>query len=94
MELSKEKIDELKKLMGLGFLIIDRIRQDDNFLAYVFTEKLQFNVLVPFMARLACAYDVEHDENKFSDMFNEPQITKMLEKEHSEFIEFKKSDEV
>lgn len=87
-----EKIDELKKLMGFGFLIIDSTKNDKNVQQLMETQS--YNDLVPLMACFACAYDLEHTENRLSDMFNEPQTTKTLESVYSKYIEFKNSDEV
>lgn len=91
--MEQKKIDELKKLMGFGFLIIDRIRKDDELLANVFTEKLPFNVLTPLIAQSACVYDVTFLDEKIIESFNEPQTTKLLEKEYSKYISFKKSEQ-
>ena len=90
--MKQKKIDELKKLMGFGFLIIDS-KKNAKYVQELM-ETQSYNDLVPLLARLAVGYDLEHDENKLSDMFNEPQTTKMLENAYSEYIEFKKSDEV
>ena len=90
--MEQKKIDELKKLMGFGFLIIDS-KKNGKYVQELM-ETQSYNDLVPLLARLAVGYDLEHDENKLSDMFNEPQTTKMLENAYSEYIEFKNSDEV
>lgn len=84
--MEQKKIEELKKLIGFGLLIIDRIRKDDEFLANVFAKKLSFNVLTPIIAQSACVYVDE----KIIESFNEPQTTQLLEKSYEEFIEFKK----
>lgn len=86
--MTEEKINELKKLMSFGFLIIDSKKKNKYINKLMETQT--FNNLVPLMARLAVAYDLEHDENGLSDMFNEPQTTKTLEEAYSEFVEFKK----
>lgn len=88
--MEQKKIEELKKLMGFGFLIIDSKKNAKA--ARELMETQSYNDLVPLLARLAVGYDLEHDENKLSDMFNEPQTTKMLENAHSEYIEFKKEE--
>jgi hypothetical protein len=93
-KMEQKKIEELKKLMGFGFLIIDRIRKDDEFLANVFTKKLSLNVLTPMLAQNACVYDLTFLDEKIIESFNEPQTTQLLEKSYAEFIEFKNSDEV
>ena len=92
MELNKEKIDELKKLIGFGFDIIDSIRKNDFFLAHVFTEKLAVNVLIPLIAQRACAYDLTFLDEKIIESLPEPQTTKCLENSYAEFIEFKKEN--
>lgn len=89
--MTEEKINELKKLIGFGFLIIDSKKDDKDINKLMETQS--YNNLVPLMARLAVAYDLEHDENRISDMFNEPQTTKILEKAYSEYIEFDKQYE-
>lgn len=90
--MEQEKIDELKKLMGFGFLIIDS-KKNGKYVQELM-ETQSYNDLVPLLARLAVGYDLEHDENKLSDMFKEPQTTNLLGQAYQEFIEFKKSDEV
>ena len=90
--MEQKKIDELKKLIGFGLLIIDSEKNAKDVRKLMETQS--HNDLVPLLAHLAVGYDLEHDENKLSDMFNEPQTTKMLENAHSEYIEFKNSDEV
>ena len=90
--MEQKKIDELKKLMGFGFLIIDSKKNAKD--VQKLMETRSYNDLVPLLARLACAYDFEHDENQLGEMFNEPQTTETLEKAYLEFVEFKKNDEV
>lgn len=92
--MEQKKIDELKKLMGFGFDIIDSIRKDDFFFVHVFTEKLAVNVLIPLIAQRACAYDLTFLDEGIIESFKEPETTQLLEKAYSEFLEFKKSDEV
>ena len=89
--MTEKKINELKKLMSFGFLIIDS--KKNNKYINKFMETQPFNNLVPLMARLAVAYDLEHDENALSDMFNDSQTTKILEEAYSEYIEFDKQYE-
>lgn len=86
--MTEKKINELKKLMSFGFLIIDSKKNNKDINKLM--ETRPFNNLVPLMARLAVAYDLEHDENRLSDMFNEPQTTKTLEEAYSEYIEYDK----
>lgn len=88
--MTEKKINELKKLMGFGFLIIDRIRKDDEFLSNIFTEKFQFNVLTPMIAQSACAYEHIFLEENIIESFYEPNTTKLLEQLDAEYIEFSK----
>ena len=90
--MEQKKIDELKKLIGFGFLIIDSKKNAKDVQELMETQS--YNNLVPLLAHLAVGYDLEHNENKVSDMFNEPQTTKLLEKTYTAYLEFKKSDEV
>lgn len=90
--MEQKKIEELKKLMGFGFLIIDRIRKDDEFLANVFAKKLSLNFLTPMLAQSACVYDLTFLDEKIIESFNEPQTTELLKKMYSEYIKFKKED--
>ena len=62
--MEQKKINELKKLMGFGFLIIDSIRKDDELLSNIFTKKLSFNILTPIIAQRACAYELTFLDEK------------------------------
>lgn len=90
--MEQKKINELKKLMGFGFLIIDSIRKDDELLSNIFTKKLSFNILTPIIAQRACAYELTFLDEKIIESFNEPQTTELLKKVYSEYIKFKKED--
>jgi len=89
--MTEGKINELKKLIGFGFLIIDSKRNDKYINKLMETQS--FNNLLPTMAGLAVAHDLEYDKNVLSDMFNEPQTTKILEEAYSEYIKFDKQYE-
>lgn len=91
--MEKKKINELKKLMGFGFLIIDRIRKDDEFLSNIFTEKLPVNVLTPLIAQSACVYDLTFLDEKIIESFKEPQTTKLLEQAYQEYMEYKRVEQ-
>ena len=86
--MEQKKIDELKKLMGFGFDIIDSIRENDFFFAHVFTEKLAVNVLIPLIAQRACAYDLTFLDEKIIESLPEPQTTKCLEDSYQEYMEY------
>ena len=90
--MEQKKIDELKKLMGFGFLIIDSEKKAKYVQELMGAQS--YNDLVPLLVRLAVGYDLEYDENKLSDMFKEPQTTNLLEKAYADYLEFKKSDEL
>lgn len=88
--MEQKKINELKKLIGFGFDIIDSIRKNDMFFANVFVEKLPVNVLIPLIAQRACVYECTFLDEKIIESLPEPQTTKYLEDSYEEFIEFKK----
>lgn len=88
--MEQKKIEELKKLIGFGLLIADRIKYTEGFEDNIKTSSL--NELVPLLADCACAYDDKYDENVYSE-FKEPQMTNILKKVHDDYLEFKKTDE-
>lgn len=85
MKLSKEKIDELKKLMAFGFCLIDRIKSNGDFTMYLISSHQ--NDIVELLAHCACVFDYDTAYE-----FKEPQTTQLLEKASSEFIRFKKEN--
>lgn len=89
MEITKEKIEELKKLIGFGLLIADRIKYTEGFEDNI--KMLSFNDMIPLLANCACAYADQY-ENIYSE-FKEPQLTNFLKKAQEEYLEFKKTDE-
>jgi hypothetical protein len=89
--MEQKKIDELKKLMGFGFLIVDSEKKAK------YVQELMgvrsYNDLVPLLVRLAVGYDLEYDENQLSEMFNEPQTTETLEQAYQEYMEYKRVEQ-
>lgn len=88
MKLSKEKIDELTKLTEFGVLLINKLNENKDFylLISMMTDAGRANLLTNYV----CAFDYDYTVNNTLLDFN----PKIIEKAYSEFLEFKKSDEV
>lgn len=95
--MTEEKINELKKLIGFGFFIINRIRKsgaikydiDNTILSNVLSGKLSIDSLTPMIVQSACVYNHTFLEEKVIESFSK-ETTKLLEQLDAEYIEFSK----
>ena len=87
--MEQKKTDELKKLIGFGLLIADRIKHTEGFEDNI--KMLSLNDMIPLLANCACAYADQYEV--IYKEFNEPQLTNFLKRAQEDYLDFKKSDE-
>lgn len=86
--MEQKKIDELTKLTEFGVLLINKLNEDKDF--YLLISMMANAGRAKLLADYVCAFDYDYTINNMLLDFN----PKIIEKAYSEFLKFRKSDEL